>query len=495
VSALEQVRLVRNAVWGVVVLGIGVSFAFITPILVQRELRWQLYSLAGIIFLGLTILSKDPRRLFLKMFIVSLSINVHYYVTQPLPYQHIGNSSPTSFSIPLPLLLAFLLLLHQLFLGAGDRSKFLWGFPTTTWALIWIAVTAISALLSSVRLFGIYSLVELLQFYLIFLVTVNALRTQEDLQLALKTLLAVLAFQCCVFFLQTALGFSFTPTGQISKVGLRAATGTTGVVPSGFATFVEPLIFIALALVQTTKRGHLGRWTGFLAFAGIVAVGLTLNRSSWFGLLIGLVTLELLLRRVNLSGRPLKVFVGLIIAAVIVYPFFELRLSVANDDLRIRLNLIPPAIRIIEDNPIIGVGPGAYGFVVRNYLEDFDGWLYIVHNEYLLIWAERGIVGLLAWLLWFGSGIRQASLAGRTAPQPFQAFAIGAHTGFIVLLWEWVLNMYEPFSATAIIWFLFGMLVATNRLFSPNRAGAEETASSARTPGFSGPLRAQFNRG
>ena len=61
---------------------------------------------------------------------------------------------------------------------------------------------------------------------------------------------------------------------------------------------------------------------------------------------------------------------------------------------------IDMAIDIVRDDPIVGSGSGQ--FIVRffNILPGLDLWQYQpVHNVFLLIWSELGIVGLVLFIL------------------------------------------------------------------------------------------------
>lgn len=458
-------------------------------VLFGKEPKWQVYSMAGLVVLGIIAIS--PRKVLIMTFITTLSINVHYWVTQPLEMNFIGNTSPTAITIPLPILPALLLLCHQLCVSTQGQSPFRWGRPITLPAWLFFSVSLISVFFSQVRLYGKFSLVELLHFYLVFLTTLNIMRSKDDLDLALKMLLIVLGLQCCVFFLQTAFEVSFSATGQIMRTGIAGdtgmrANGTVGTVPSAFATFIEPLTFIALALFQTGERAALRFWGGVLALMGLAAIALTLNRSSWVGIVIGFFVFELLCCYTEPRKRHfMKFLLGLVVLScifLVLFPLLSPRIADKANSLETRLDLIGPAIQLIKAHPLLGVGPGAYPFVVRQYIGNFTGWLYYVHNDYLLIWAERGALGLIAWLWWFFAGMRQANRARRTLPQPYRALAIGCLTGFVVLLWELCLNSYEPFSSTALIWFLFGMLLAANDMSAQSRSTSRPQHAYAALP-------------
>jgi O-antigen ligase len=194
-------------------------------------------------------------------------------------------------------------------------------------------------------------------------------------------------------------------------------------------------------------------------------------------LILGGIIVELLCRRRaiarQLSSRTLAAIgATAVLAAIIVIPLVIPRLESAHaDDWTIRYNLMRIAVRMIAGNPIVGVGPGAYVYHLKEYApgDVLDQWLWVVHNEFLLVAAERGLLGLLAWFLWMRSGFRQALLATRQHSQQFQAFGIGCTAAIISLWWEYTLNMWPPFSCYALLWFLFGVLVAGNDVYSEAR--------------------------
>jgi len=75
------------------------------------------------------------------------------------------------------------------------------------------------------------------------------------------------------------------------------------------------------------------------------------------------------------------------------------------------------AFRIIGDHPVLGAGSNNFSVVMDRYLtpEFRHGFLYAVHNKYLLIWAETGIGGLLAYLAFLFGSLRKGGNAGGRA--------------------------------------------------------------------------------
>jgi O-antigen ligase len=59
--------------------------------------------------------------------------------------------------------------------------------------------------------------------------------------------------------------------------------------------------------------------------------------------------------------------------------------------------------RIISENPIMGVGAGQFIFELKRSLPNLVIWQYQpVHNIFLLIWSELGVVGLVLFIMLLG---------------------------------------------------------------------------------------------
>lgn len=471
-----------GSTWALLATAVCISCAMLALAVSQRELRWQLYAMVGLI-VATVALATDVKKLLISSFVVGLSINVHYYLTTPPPPMGQGNTSPTALSIPLVMIPVAALLLRHAYMALFRGIPFRWGWEITSPAALLIGTTALSALVSPVRFFGACTVFELLQYFLIFLTAVNVCRDERDARLVVKLLLVTLAFQCAICLLQTAMGVSFTMTGQIlhtagpSDHAAVRATGTVGTIPSGFATFVEPLILIALAIFRCTDSRKERFWNGLLFAVGVMAVALTLNRTSWVGLPIGVVCVEMLCRRQEgvprvSAGAIVMLAVACLGGLILAWPWIAPRLLADHgDDLSVRLGLAKVAWNMIVANPVIGVGPGAYAYVISGYLPSGLDWVFAVHSEYLTVWAERGTVGLIAWLLWLRSGWREALACSRRSAESFATVGIGCTAGLVVLVWEFTWNSGEPFSTFGLLWLLFGLFVSTKE---PGRAAGRK---------------------
>jgi O-antigen ligase len=150
-----------------------------------------------------------------------------------------------------------------------------------------------------------------------------------------------------------------------------------------------------------------------LVFLGILvlALWLTMTRSSWLGALAGLSVLFVLrIRKVSWLVVGLAALLGLFLLSP---SHFKERLysgfDLLDETTRVRIELVKTGLNMIKDHPLTGVGPRMVRRVNRDYRvsEEFPDWAYQhLHNSPLQIAAEMGLPALMAWLaLWLKIGV------------------------------------------------------------------------------------------
>lgn len=98
-----------------------------------------------------------------------------------------------------------------------------------------------------------------------------------------------------------------------------------------------------------------------------------------------------------------------------------------------RIPLMRLAGRMIAGNPVLGVG--ANNFTVR--ADDYwtnrteDDWLYVVHNEYLLVASESGLLALLMFAVFLYVTIRYGLRASRGRNGFLAPMALGLTAGLV----------------------------------------------------------------
>jgi O-antigen ligase len=156
----------------------------------------------------------------------------------------------------------------------------------------------------------------------------------------------------------------------------------------------------------------------------IAATLATLSR----GALVGLAALApwaVITRRIPLSGVLLGVVALLSVAGVafaLWAPLLNDRLSmkgrIADKNVTAREALWIGAVRMAADRPLTGVGPGRYGIESSGYVRNNPvplGESPVVHNSYLHVFAEIGLLGLIGFVGFLGSSWRLLARGRRRA--------------------------------------------------------------------------------
>lgn len=281
---------------------------------------------------------------------------------------------------------------------------------------------------------------------------------------------SMLLFQSIVMILQRQTGIAFQMSGDVvdSKWGERIG-GTMGAAPSGSSTLLMGLLLFAeMRLLRGNQRTAL-LWAPVFGL-GLVCLLLTLTRSAWIGFGIGsIIVLGWILRRGAISRSRWIPLVGLAgLGLVAAWGPVHERLGANHEraaDERWLLNYIN--LEMIKDHPIVGIGLNtAYDSKYR-YVPSFftDGdWIYIAHNQYLLVAAETGLLGISGFLWILLMAIRSA-MGGARAPDPLigetGAVLLGYLAGFV---WGMNLDFYGGTQIYLVFWFIVGSAVGVRAL-------------------------------
>jgi len=282
------------------------------------------------------------------------------------------------------------------------------------------------SLITSVNLeLSIYQFIKLTELILLFLYIRTSLEFLE-LNKILKVFVisgicqAVLAI--VQFFNQASLGLKYieagifnvnipgTATFFVNGVKLIRAYGTAPH-PNVLAVFLLVSIFCVYVLwLKNTKRSIINY--GLLVTAyGLLFLGLflTFSRAVIIVFIFGS-ALFFLISFLKLKELKPKIFILFLLFVaccllftVIFWPEFQARfLNISSGDqaisLRVYYNDI--AVSVIKERPILGLGVGNFTWYLFNNYRFQEFWLYQpVHNLYLLIVSEIGILGLVLFLV------------------------------------------------------------------------------------------------
>ncbi|KKR57504.1 MAG: O-antigen ligase-related protein [Candidatus Uhrbacteria bacterium GW2011_GWE2_40_58] len=160
----------------------------------------------------------------------------------------------------------------------------------------------------------------------------------------------------------------------------------------------------------------LGLRLGLPLFALLLASTLviTFSRSAWLGLFLGIVVMggfflwfKIPFQK-NFRIVAGCIFLALFCTTVYFWPAISTRVEATSRLENISLEERVSGYQFVDDvvfyNPVTGVGPEGYTVALSAVIPNQDVWFYQpVHNTFLLILSELGLIGFVAFLLWVNS--------------------------------------------------------------------------------------------
>ena len=342
-----------------------------------------------------------------KRFLLMMAVLFYPFSTGLIIYRYNGIMLS---DFPLFALLALLLV---------DKAKFT--FPKEAIPILVLAFWGIIyAPTAGMTKFAYSESLRFLRGAMVFIVIVNAVKTPKDLQAAFNALLIGLLFESLLSIYQWRMGMplGLRFLGEPGWIGWRTRATFAHVSYFGnYLIFLVPLVFRMFVFYAPPKKIYTRIW-GFVLFCGILALFSSMTRGPWVALAISL-TAMIIYSLMQKKLRP-KIMVPITIMIVFASAFFIRYLPkiigqfqgerMASADIRMPLNRV--AMRAIQANPIFGVGMGNYRAECHKYvvpeaepqLRGFHirqlSWDY-VHNSFLLVTAESGLVGGFCFLGFF----------------------------------------------------------------------------------------------
>lgn len=293
--------------------------------------------------------------------------------------------------------------------------------------------------------------------FLMFVLVLNVIKTQDVFRL-LSAIFIASVMVAIVGILQTV--FAFDLIAQVVKPASFFGNKNMAV------HFIVLTLPLGLGLLLQTKN-QTQKWLLLLGLGIVVSYLLfTKTRSGWLALIVQLllVSLFLFFIRKQIKLKFLPVIGGILILGVIAITskiniqttvtsiFKEMSLSNKGNS---RINSWINTLVMIGDNPIFGVGLGNWSIhypkyhnaLIKGRLFDENAQLNNVHNDYLTILSELGLVGfvLLLWLFYLVV-LRLWQLLKTPHPQQFLILGIATSLlGFLVNAgFTFPLSMYLP---------------------------------------------------
>jgi putative inorganic carbon (HCO3(-)) transporter len=337
--------------------------------------------------------------------------------------------------------------------------------------LLYLGFTALSLVAARDARLSSFELFLLLQMYLVFFYVANFVRNREDVLFVVFFLLLGCLMESLVMI---GLSFASLPSGLWGPIHIRVDTqvngeltrvgGTVGS-PNEAGAYLSLMLSLAISVLFTPAgRKYKLLAAAVLAF-GSAALIFTFSRGAWVSLVIAIVLFCWLLWRRN--GSSLKAPIALLAILLLSYLPFQNAIKARlladdNGSAESRIPLMNLAFRIIADNPILGVGSNNFSAVMDGYLtsEFRQGFLYTVHNKYLLVWAEIGFAGLLAYLAFLFGTLRKGWACWKENDRLMSTLALGFTAAIVGNMVHQSVDIFHDRPVTQSVWLVAGLIFA-----------------------------------
>jgi O-antigen ligase len=471
----------------------GVLIGLLFLMAAQAETKWFLSLFIGGLVFAVSLVPAGRKGLYLALLVLALPIGVDLNLYfQPSPFHHSTYG--------------FLFLLHYLPLAAlyviwSSRCLLEHSPPgLSTRGLgplaAFFGAGLTSVLLAGNILFGAFDLFALLGSTALFIYVSSELRTKRDIEIVLAALFVAVGVQGLIavgqYLTGSSLGLEFFGAATLPKPQPRFPTptragGTLGA-PNALARFFDLFLPLGFSLLFCPLRWRTRILLGTAVGFGILGLVFTFSRG---GLVVTgsgclLILFLWLHRRIGL----LQTFCTLALAI----PLFLVLVLGSSKQLQTRffregyeasygrIPLTQVALNMIRDRFIFGVGLNNYNEVAPRYdntPQRVTSWWNIpVHNLFLYIAAQTGLVGLVSYLL-FLLAILRSLWPALKASDPFVAWAgLGVAIGMMVFLVHGQIE-FDSVPRHSMFWFASGLAVSLGRLATPSLATLPERAREA----------------
>ena len=299
----------------------------------------------------------------------------------------------------------------------------------------------------------------------------------------------IITLSICVF-LEFLLAFYQYNTGRL--FGLAAFGETryefgTGYLQSrasgtfshanGLAYFFELLMPLLFAMVIVEENKLLKLWYIFAFLFGFFGLVTTLSRGGWLATAISLPIVFIVLYRKRFTQQKYIIsfffgLIGIVILGFIFYPTIAKRFEAydyGSAATRRPLNLA--AISVIKQYPVTGVGMNNFARVFRTYDTTGGSAIFkaqgLVHNLFLGVWTETGIIGVIAFIWIFLSTFIISSKLIFKVPFWYSGVLVGVSAG---LLAQFIHGMFDPgfrvlMSTSMLVYSMIGLIGAVSVLY------------------------------
>ena len=495
----------------IVVIGVAVAGAAVLGLSLLRPVALA-FAFGGLVLAIPTFLVRDPKAYWLFLLVLTIPFEVSKHLTSwivepPDLVQDFG--LPASGTVSVDLFLSDLMLLTMfvpwLVMLSLKQTRFY--FPKVACIfLLYITVALASSLITTTSLYlTMFEWCEELIYFTGFLYLVNNVTTRTQFRAVVLALFCglTLASGSVITFFALGIGtetYAYSwlysnGTGEDSSVkkSSEEESVSTGVShtevsvkrsagmfshPAHAAYYMEFVLPIVLGYLLTMRRGLERLLLGALFAAGCAALYLTFSRAGLVGLSVGITTLIALAGWLRLISHRSLMWCVVIIAATVsvASPLLIYSLAARPESITTRWELIQTALNTISQRPIFGGGLNNSSAVVEGAhsvsttSKGTQIQVRVVHNHYLIVLIEVGLVGFVLFFGFFWQVVVTAFRHMRAAEPEMKLLLTGTVSGLAAIAVHDLADPSGGHPVVGMLWLFTALIIAGCRRVRAERA-------------------------
>lgn len=474
---LPATRWWHNPLQWLIIAGIGfVLGAYVLGLVLFVPEFWWPYFLLVVLCPFVILIFGDARRFFLIGALVTIPFQLGGYFGYVDEQGDVGAFSGFNVTLmTLSLVALYALWFARATTGIG-RPKIHVPVGKTLLAIVpatlFILATAFSLPYAADLELALFEFTFVIQVYFLFVYMAGTVRSREDVLFILLILFAAAVAQATwmlIVGLGVGVGGSTDTAEGVSRLGGGSQFfGSPNVAGAYLSMLLAPAA--ALLFSRTTR---LYGWVSIavLAICG-VALLLTFSRGGWIAFILS--TLILFLVAGWRGWMSLKVPLGLMAAGIIlIIPLSEMVMTRIDDSgaALSRVPLMELSFRIIADYPVFGAGMNNFTAIMQNYLtpEFANEWIYVVHNKYLLVWAETGTLGIVTYLLFLSVTLYRGWCAWLKHNRLLALIALGCSAAILGHMTHMLFDIFNAGPPVQTLWLYAGLITAIDLIPAEER--------------------------
>jgi len=337
--------------------------------------------------------------------------------------------------------------------------------------LILLLLCILSSVFSMHLRSSFWALILLINYIVIFYLTLHIVTNRSQLRKLFYVIIGIAVF-LSIFGLFKRFGANPFPWWEYRDLGysLELLSATYGN-HNHLAGYLEMAIPLILGLFLTGYMGAKLFLMICLTFSMLTALILSLSRGGWIGSLIGLVFMAIALitnpyfkkKRVIIAltgGFFALAFVVLVSTPVVErLRTFEQKKEIPNFSARVKV--WGGIIKMIQDHPLLGTGPGTFATVFTQYQPPgFLSRYFRAHNDYLHFTSEVGLA-LIPVIIWMIIALyRKGFMKLKNPSRLVRGTSLGAMSGITALLVHSISDFNLHIPANALLFTILASIVA-----------------------------------